>query len=82
MSDLFTTCYYDAKRYYRVWDNYGNSVHYEDVTDLAHDFTPWAALYEHEWHAEVDDIHFAILGAGFVEPIADEEVITYLKSLT
>jgi len=85
MSEFFETCYSDATRFYRVWDNYSPGEHEEDVTDKSEDFSPETPLCYHEWHAKVDwdnGKFFSILGAGFCEPMASEELVDYLKELT
>ena len=82
MGRLFEWCFDHAERYYRIWDNYCPGEHWEDVTDLSHDFSPEDALCYGEWHADVEwdnGKFFTILGAGFVEPLASEELISYLK---
>ncbi len=84
MSDFFSECYYDAKRFYRVWDNYSPGESVEDVTELSADFSPETPLWNAEWHADVDwdnGRYFSILGAGFCEPLASEELVAYLKAM-
>ena len=84
MSDFFETCYYDATRFYRVWDNYSPGEHWEDVTELSESFSPATPLYHCEWHADVDwekGKHFSILGEGFCEPMASDELVNYLKAM-
>ena len=85
MSDLFETCYHDATRYYRIWDNYSPGEHWEDVTDLESEFSPETPLYHCEWHADVDwnkGKWFSLLGSTFGEEMASDELVAYLKSLT
>ena len=82
MSELFSICYEEAQRFYRIWDSYQPGEHWEDVTDSEDEFTPDAPLGYHEWHADVDwdnGRHFTILGTGFGEEMASPELITYLQ---
>jgi hypothetical protein len=82
MSGLFEICYEDATHFYRIWDNVSPATQ-EDVTHLSDDFTPESALGHHEWHAEVDwdnGRYLTILGVGFSEEMASEELIDYLKN--
>ena len=85
MSQLFWECYEDATRYYRIWDNYSPGEHWEDVTDQDSEFSPENALSYHEWHADVDwenGEFFSLLGEGFCEPIASDQLVSYLKEQT
>ena len=81
VSDLLGCLYDEATRFYRIWDNYKPGEHWEDVTNQPEDFTPENALDYHEWHADVDwdnGRYYSLLGSGFNEPIASDELINYL----
>ena len=78
MTRLLEDCYDEASHYYRVdYDN--NQVPVDE--ELNHNLSD--ALGYDEWHVDVDwdnGRYLCILGAGFGEEMASEELINYLKN--
>ena len=81
VSRLFEVLYDEQTTFYRIWDNYGPPEH-EPTEEDKDEFTPEDAFYYGEWHAEVDwsnGRYLTLLGAGFDEPLASDDLIAHLK---